>query len=403
MAPDFAWTLVPALSAEHLLWLISVPVIGVVHELGHALAARPAGYRVTSFGVGHGKPLLRWELRNGVIVYLGRWIISGGLCVAIPIDPVPARRWLYHSGGLLLQAALALALWPLMVLLPALEYAFWFNLVVLGWNLLPVRIGGYATDGWQLVADFIRPDTAGQFFSARREVERVLRFEERIGSPLGETWCRVFLRWMDVVTGLDDDGWRPDDVILISEPQLEALHGYVMAERHRVEGRSLAALSTVHELRRAYGPEFLPVALDMLTVAEARAYLAQDEPRQAQQALARLAGAVGAVSSDACAIEVDAAMLRGDAPEVERAALRLSERLSGSFLDAPEAVRTLWRAAGWLKEEGRIDAAAELGAEARAGAARQIAAAAPSDKVSTAARLGEVAGVELVTRRAGPG
>ena len=391
------------MAPEHLAWLISVPVIAVVHELGHALAARPAGYRVTSFGIGHGKPLLRWELRNGVIVYLGRWLISGGLCVAIPIDPVPARRWLYHSGGLILQGLLALLLWPLMQVVPALEYAFWFNLVVLGWNLLPVRFGGYATDGWQLVADWIRPETAGQFFSARREVERVLRFEERVQSPLGETWCRVFLRWMDLVCGLDDDDWRPDEVILLAEPQLEALHGYVLAERHRVEGRSLAALSTVHELRRAYGPEFLPVALDMLTLAEARAYLAQEEPRLAQQALARLAGAVGAVSRDALAVEVQAAMLRGEGSEVERSARRLSERLHEAFLDAPEAVRTLWTAAGWLKEEGRLDIAAELAAEARAGASRQIAAAAPSDKVAIAARLGEVAGVEVVTRRAGPG
>lgn len=392
-----------ALAPEHLAWLVSVPLIAVVHELGHALAARPAGYRVTSFGIGHGAPLLRWELRSGVIVYLGRWLVSGGLCVAIPIDPVPQRRWLYHSGGLLMQALLALVMWPLLTHVPALEYAFWFNLVVLGWNLLPVRLGGYATDGWQLVADVFRPAAAGQFFSARREVERVLRFEERVGSPLGETWCRVFLRWMDLVCGLDDDGWRPDEVILLAEPQLEALHGYVLAERHRVEGRSLAALSTVHELRRAYGPDFLPVALDMLTVAEAKAYLAQREPRLAQQALARLAGAVGAVSSDACAIEVQAAMLHGEPDEVARSSRRLSERASSSFLDAPEAIRTLWAAAGWLKEEGRLELAAELAAEARAGAVRQIAAAAPTDKVAIAARLGEVAGVEVLARRAGPG
>ena len=387
---------------DSLWWLAAAPLIAVLHELGHALAARPAGYRVTSFGIGHGKPLMRWRLRNGTIVYLGRWLFSGGLCVAIPVDPVPARRWLYHSGGLLVQAALALVLWPLAQVLPVLENVFWFNLAVILWNLVPLRIGGYATDGWQLVSDLFRPARSGHLFAARAEVERFLRFEARVGSPLGITWCRLTLRWMDILCGLDDDGWEPDEVMLMAEPQLEALNGYVVAERHRVEGRSLAALHTVQKLRRAWGAHLPPLALDMLTVAEARAYLAQDEPKLAQQTIARLAGATGVVSHDAAAIELRAALQLDDLGAVHNGARRLVALMDEGLLDAPEAVRTLWDAASWLKEAGRIEAAEELGREARAAARDLIGSAAPKDKVAIAARLGEVAGVVVTRKRAGP-
>ncbi len=376
-------------------WLLSVPLIAVLHEAGHALAAGPAGYRVTSFGIGHGKPLASWRHPSGAVIYLGRWIFSGGLCVAIPVDPVPERRWLYHSGGLIAQGLLALALWPLAATLPILEYAFWFNLLVVAWNLLPLKLGGYATDGWQLFSHLWRPAAAGQFFGGRQQVERVLRFEQQVGSPLGQTWCRLSLRWMDVVTGMDDDGWVADEVLLMAEPRIEALDAYTRAERHRVEGRSLAAIQVIQETRRAHGGDLGRLAADMLVVAEARSWLAQGEHRLARQALARIAGAEGVVARDALAVELGAALLEEDAEEVERAGLRLGELLSRPLLDAPEAVRTLWEAARLLKEQGRLESAETLASAARHQASALISQATPRDKVAVAARLGEVAGVEI--------
>ena len=93
-----------------------------------------------------------------------------------------------------------------------------------------------------------RPAAAGQFFGGRQQVERVLGFEQRVGSPLGQTWCRLSLRWMDIVTGMDDEGWEADEVLLMAEPRFEALDAYTRAERHRVEGRSLAAIQVINPL-----------------------------------------------------------------------------------------------------------------------------------------------------------
>ena len=383
-----------------LIWLLSVPVIALLHEAGHALAAGPAGFRVTSFGIGHGKPLLRWRTSGGTIIYVGRWLFTGGLCVAIPVDPVPSRRWLYHSGGLLVQAALAPLLWWGAQHIPVLEYVHAFNLVVIAWNLLPLRAGGYATDGWQMLAGAAVGGPASQFFTHRKQVERVLHFEQQVGSPLGVAWCRLVLRWMDVVLGLDDDDWEPDDVLLLAEPQFEALHAYVKAERHRLEGRSLAGLAVIHQLRRAYGAQLPSSAADMLSISEARCYLAQEEPRLARDALARVAGVGGVIGHSAAAVSLEAALSDGDPDVVIAAARRVSERLAGSFLDAPSVARALHEAAETMQEAGRLDAAEALYGRARFAARQVIGAATARDRIPVARRMGEVAGVEIRQDRA---
>lgn len=378
---------------ETLVWLLSVPVIAVLHEAGHALAARPAGYRVTSFGVGHGVPLVRWRTRRGVIVYLGRWLISGGACVAIPVDPQPKRRWLYHSGGLLLQALLALGLWPLLRVWPELRGAWAFNLLVIAWNLLPIRVGAYATDGWHLLAPWLGPLRSGPLYAERRGVQGVLRVEERVQAPLGVTWCRLMLKWMDVLVGADDDGWEPDEVLLISEPRLEALHTYVRAERHRVEGRSLASLALIDALKQAFGATLPERSQDLISLAEARAWLAQGAPRRASEAVARVAGAPGAVANDAVAIQLEIALQGDDADRVQRAALRLSDCVGRPFMDGPAAIVALWDAAVHLKHAGQLQLADELAAVARRAAGRAVGSAVPDDRVALACRLGQVAGV----------
>lgn len=136
----------------HALGLLAwVPVISLVHEAGHAVLARPAGFRVTSFGVGRGRPLARFRGPGGVVVAVRLWIFAGGACVAIPRGPGPrARAALFHAGGALAQLALAVLL--------ALSDAPWstpvaqFNWMVLVFNLVPWRFGGFASDGWWIVA-----------------------------------------------------------------------------------------------------------------------------------------------------------------------------------------------------------------------------------------------------------
>ncbi|MCB9761717.1 MAG: site-2 protease family protein [Alphaproteobacteria bacterium] len=388
------------MSAPVLLWLLSAPLIAVLHEAGHALAAKPAGYRVTSFGVGHGRPLLRWRSPSGVVFYLGRWVLAGGLCVAIPVDPVPRRRWLYHAGGLVAQGLLALALLPA-TLDPAspLRMVAAFNLMVLAFNLLPWRLGAYASDGWQLFVERFASGRAGQLYSQRREIERILRYEEQVGATLGVAWCRLMLDWIDVTVGREGPRRPVDEFLIAFDPHVEALDATVSAERHRAEGRPLAGLYVVRRMREAYGARLSDAVDDLLTLSEARCYLDLGEPRMALAALAGVAGVGGVVARDAAVIRVGAALVArqagtGSLAELEAAAFRLAPRIEGAFLDAPEAARTLWAAAQRLADEGRIAASEVLAARARRAATRMIGAAQLDDRLPIARRLGQVAGVE---------
>lgn len=127
-------------------------VITAVHELGHALAARPAGYRLTSLGLGWGPRLVRLALPWGVIIVVHAVPFAGGSVVAIPERGEVGRRgaW-FHAGGLLAQLGLGLAI-------AAAPERWWsqdlsdFNLVVLAWNLIPWRIQGQTSDGWWLAS-----------------------------------------------------------------------------------------------------------------------------------------------------------------------------------------------------------------------------------------------------------
>ena len=382
-----------------LAWLLSVPLIAVLHELGHALAARPAGYRVTSFGVGHGAPLVHFRTRNGTIVYLGRWIFSGGQCVAIPVDVIPERRWLYHSGGLILQGVLALLLWPLAERFPALSGAMWFNLLVLGWNLLPLRFGGYASDGYKLISPWLGGASVGQHYAQRAQIAKVLRLEVQNRSDLGVAWCRTMLQWMDVVTGQETDPWEPDELVLMAEPQLEGLFTFVRAEQERSAGASLGALQRIQRYRLDMSHSLPPLSRDMLALAEARCWLDQGSPKKARELLSELVGAPGPIARDAACLQLECALQEQDHPRILSSAQRLSQSLDQSFFDLPAAAMTLFQAALVLKERGSLRDADHLAARARWAADRSLAAALPEDRLPLARRLGEVAGVELVPER----
>jgi hypothetical protein len=382
-----------------LAWLLSVPIIAVLHELGHAVAARPAGYRVTSFGVGHGAPLVHWRTRSGTIVYLGRWIFSGGQCVAIPVDVIPERRWLYHSGGLIFQALLALVLWPLAERFPALSGAMWFNLLVLTWNLLPLRFGDYVSDGYKLLAPWLGRAWSGQQYSQRDQIAKVLRLETQNRSDLGVAWCRTMLQWMDVVTGQDPDPWTPEDLVLMAEPQLEGLFTFVRSEQERSAGASLAALQRIHRYRLDMSHSLPPLSRDMLALAEARCWLDQGSPKKARDLLSELVGAPGPIARDAACLQLDCALQEQNHARILSSAQRLSRLLDQSFFDLPAAAITLYRAAHFLKEKGALQDADQLAARARGSADRSLAAAMPQDRLPLARRLGEVAGVELVAGR----
>ncbi len=378
-----------SLPAELLALVLLVPIIGILHELGHAAAAPLAGYRVTSLGLGLGRPLLRRVNLRGQVFWLGRWPLAGGACVAIP-GSMAARPVVYHVGGLITQALLALALAPLADLHWVIARAETFNLLVLAWNILPWRWAGQASDGWYLVAR-VAPGRSGLPVMGRRPVlARLARFEEAVGSPLGSWYARLGLAWVDVLVGRPE---RAADLLALPDPLglgpddrgIRALQAYVHVAWHQASGRCEQALDEARAWRARLGSAVPDAAEDLGTVAVAQALVCCGQPAEARRVLASLAGVGGAAGREATAILLAAALLEGDPVASTKAAWRLVDRLPGPFFDPVQVVLTLRAAAALLPAAD--PARARFEREAERAMARLLAWAEPADRETLRGRL----------------
>jgi len=365
------------------------PVLVLWHEVGHLLLARAGGLRATSFGIGAGKPLWHTRLPGGFVLWVGRWVLLGGSCTAVPVTPAGPRRAWFHAGGLIAQVVLA-------VVLLALPHSWWlhrvaqFNVLVFLTNALPWRLGASTSDGMRLWRLFVARRAEAPSGFDREPLERLIRREAAIGSDLGEAWARLALAWADVRadrTAAAGPFLAQDAPALARSPWADALHQYVRAEWHRREGRPLAALSVARNARAVYRDEAGEDALSLLTLAEAQALVALDEGRAAQRVLGRLAGTSGRVGRQATAVHL-AAALGGPIDEVALAATRLARRWAGPWLDAAEAAEILRDAADTLLGAGRLEAARPVLEAAKRLTARVLRAAAPEERAGLAARLG---------------
>ncbi|HHO52740.1 MAG TPA: RIP metalloprotease [Deltaproteobacteria bacterium] len=343
---------------ELLALALYAPVIVLIHELGHALAARPGGYRLTSFGIGLGTPLWSIYLRSGVVLHLDRWLLAGGAATAIPTGPVTARRAWFHSGGLLAQAALGLALgvlpdpWPL-------DRLAQFNLLVAITNALPWRWGGQSSDGWLLLDTLTGGRGGSSVLHQRRGLARMARREASVGSPLGRVYSEVCLAWADVLAGRPEAAealLRDEPPEATLEPWVDALYHYVCSEHHRTAGRPLEALLVARRARSF--DRMADEGIALLSVAEARALVDLGATEQATSALARLAGIGGAVGAQAAVVLLWASLASDQPDDVELATWRLHRHAPGPWLDPADAILALRRSAQRLQQLGRPRAAA---------------------------------------------
>ncbi|MBC7805118.1 MAG: hypothetical protein H7145_03100 [Akkermansiaceae bacterium] len=158
----------PPLTSLVLLALCLYPALFAavaIHEAGHALSAGVIGYRVTSLGLGTGKPFFRATLPGGAIFFWCRENPTIGTCWTTTTELLPSRfhrAVLLVGGGVanLIVAALCFAL---------LSYspgALWLALAVMNAliglaNLFPFRqrVAGsrkmMASDGLQAVSLFL--------------------------------------------------------------------------------------------------------------------------------------------------------------------------------------------------------------------------------------------------------
>jgi Zn-dependent protease len=377
--------------------VVLVPAVVIVHELGHALMAGPAGFRVTSFGVGRGRPIWRVRLQGGVVFWIGGLVIAGGSCVAVPrgLGTGP-RAVLFHAGGLMAQGLLA----GLLLMLPD----WWwvaplarFNVVLAVWNLFPWRLYGAASDGWWILNALGAGGGATSPLLARRAVlARMKAFEERVGSPVGCWYAGLVGAWIDLQVGhVHRAGvfFEQDHAETVLDPSLETLYQYVLARWHLACERPLAAMNALRQLRHVHGPGLPDDAQDLVALGLARVWVALGEERSAMQELAWLAGIGGLVGQEATVVQLEAALGEGNPDAVALAGRRLSGRLRASLLEPVAAVAAVWEAAMLLEDVGRLDESADLARSAIQAASRLLSSASGPDRGALVRRLGVPAGI----------
>lgn len=355
--------------------LLALPVVGLVHELGHAATARIAGYRVSSLGFGHAykiwSPLFRTQLKH-CRFYVGLHFWAGGRCVTVPKAPRLGWLWAHFLGGVFAQALLAI---PLMWLSADHEGAYvvaQFNFLVMGFNLLPWKFRGGHSDGWNAVASLVSNSKGGFSLVSSNLLQQVWDHEVSVGAHLGEEWCRITWARLAVAAG---EGHGEADFLTSKEAmkdlEMEGLRICIAANWHCMEGRPLAALAACQSARTLWGPEFSDFSSDLIYLAEARAFLSMNEAGRARTCLSMVAGSADVVAQEAVVVGLQIAISEGQPDRVERMARRLISRLNRSFLDPEHVSMTLVLSAELLRSDGRTQSAMALERVAWAQAERQ--------------------------------
>ncbi len=182
--------------AQRLLPLLAaVPVVVIVHELGHVIGGRLGGYYVAAAGMGGGRRFLTIPLGRRFNLFLGPLPLAGGATIAFPTrDPMGrGSAFVYHYGGiasqLLLQTALHLLYWQLPALREPLLPAVVFNAAVIIANLAPyrIRVGGVslASDGARALAAIAAPGGAPPQPDGGMGTEGFDAVAARLGTPVG--------------------------------------------------------------------------------------------------------------------------------------------------------------------------------------------------------------------------
>jgi len=134
--------------------IVQAMVVIVVHELGHAIAAKICGWQCV--GIGVVGLFIPWDRNVDIKVKFPRWSMTyfTGIAVAFPKDPEKDKKWHYPAylfGGLIASGAIVVA-----VVIAAILLKSWIVTVLLiqplvhmFFTLIPFG-GSLATDGTKL-------------------------------------------------------------------------------------------------------------------------------------------------------------------------------------------------------------------------------------------------------------
>ncbi len=186
----------------------------VAHELGHALLARLAGYRVSACGAGLGAPFLRLRLA-GTVYYAAPRRPLVGLTFSLPTHAGMGRagRVALLTGGLVAHAAILVASGlaclgrEMSPMARDAAWAFaWVNGALLVLNAVPMRMrmgrAAVESDAWQILHALRGARGAPPPLGARLRLYREsLGHLEAVGDRVGATWYATELALAELECG----------------------------------------------------------------------------------------------------------------------------------------------------------------------------------------------------------
>lgn len=245
-------------------FLFWVPML-VLHELGHAVAAKALGWRVREIVIGFGRTLWQWQIGETLVKI--KLAPVEGYVLPAPAAPrnLRLKSTLIYAAGpgaelLLLAAMIALLGWDTVfnrsdeILLVAVKSLALVILVGAGFNLLPFRTEGAVSDGLGILSS--------PFMSDEDVETRLLFVEIRDIRSLLENKqpARALQLLRDLIARF------PLNVVL------QLLYGLALAENGEVEA------ARDHALRALQEPEMTPVRRREWLLLQARIELLADEP-----------------------------------------------------------------------------------------------------------------------------
>lgn len=208
-----------------------VPML-VVHELGHAFAARLLGWQVREIVIGFGRTL--WHFRYGGTRIKIKLVPIEGYVLPAPVDPgnVRLKSALIYAAGpgaelLVLGAMIVVFGWDTVfndssdLSLIALKTLAIVILVGAGFNLLPFRTEGAVSDGLGILTSPFLPDEAIEMRLLTydvREIDEMLgrgQADEAVGKIQAlleryptNTWLQLMLATAIAAAGRTDEARR---------------------------------------------------------------------------------------------------------------------------------------------------------------------------------------------------
>ena len=333
-----------------------VPFLLTVHAFGRAVVAQVGGFRISSIRLGRGKAMVGWSLSNGTLVQIGPWILFGAATSVYPrgLGMGLKAAWVL-GGGAWAQLCLAVLLFfgPQN---PTLELTATLNLLFLAWNLIPWKLGGVASDGWRMLVSMGGLGHVTPLLVAQTEAVALAQdMAKEHGDTLGLWNCRLRSVWIHLEMGQTQlvESFLGDQYPPNLACQELALAASLRSWLHRLERRPLAALREA----RVSGEQWTmsKEAAGLMSLSEARAFVALGESGRAQKVLARAVGLGGVLGREALIVRLEAALIGEDLQEMLGATYRVVKMVeqqlcAGLFLEASTAAATLWNAGQTLKQ-----------------------------------------------------